>query len=68
MPDQPRTITLILDEPDWNTIQDEIGKRQGNALDMATMPDGDSTLVGAILAECIRDLDEYRSLWESHHA
>jgi hypothetical protein len=31
------------------------------------LPDGESCLAGAILAECVRDLDEYRTLWDAEH-
>lgn len=37
-------------------------RREGTIL-----PDGDSCLAGSILAECIRDLNEYRGLCNGHH-
>jgi hypothetical protein len=71
MPDAPslRRIELILDDDDFNTIQAEITHRQVRSRAIAPdsptiLPDGDSNLAGAILAECCRDLIEYRALWE----
>jgi hypothetical protein len=64
-----RTLTLILDELDHITIQKEIAHRQARsrAIDPdgpTILPDGDSNLAGAIVAEIVRDLWEYRALWE----
>lgn len=61
------TMTLTLDEDDWNTIQDEISLRQVRSRKLSPdgshcVPDGESCLAGAIIAEAIRDLDEYRSM------
>lgn len=58
-----RTITLLLDEQDYDTIQNEVAYRQ--RLESEGIPgvaDGDSNLIGAVVAEAIRDLDEYRAL------
>ncbi len=78
-----KTMTLTLDELDYDTIQKEIAARQMNrwpnddslgghisGIDGVRrtgtiLPDGDSCLAGSIFAECVRDLDEYRALWES---
>jgi hypothetical protein len=63
-----RAITLTLDEADWNAVQAEFARRQafrdkqGN-----TLPDGDSNLAGAMVAEVVRDLDEYRSHYAKEH-
>lgn len=63
-----RQIILELDEEDWDTIQGEFSKRQSHRYKGGPMlPDGDSNLPGAMLAECIRDLDEYRSLYDAEH-
>lgn len=64
----PRTITLVLDELDWDTVQSEIARSQafrdkGGPL----LPDGESNLAGAIIAEAIRNLEEYRAVWEAEH-
>lgn len=64
---KPRTIVLELDEADYDTIQREIAHRQARMRDAhgTILPDGDSNLAGAILAEVVRDIEEYRSLFES---
>lgn len=60
-----RTITLELDEDDWNAIQKEIAIRQSRRdKDGPLLPDGESNMVGAMLAEVVRDLEEYRAAWE----
>lgn len=63
----PRTMTLVLDDADFDAIQAEIAHRQARSrrVDPAgptILPDGESNLAGAILAECIRDLDDYRAM------
>ncbi len=63
-----RTITLELDEDDWDSIQGEIARRQVNRdKDGPLLPDGESNMVGAMLAEAVRDLQEYRAIWEAEH-
>lgn len=63
-----RTITLELDEDDWDTIQGEIARRQSRRDKHGPLlPDGDSNMIGAMLAEAVRDLEEYRALWEAEH-
>ena len=63
-----RTITLELDEEDWDTIQREFAKQQSNRdEDGPLLPDGTSNMAGAMIAEAIRNLDEYRSLYEDEH-
>ena len=64
---KPRTftMTLTLDELDYAAIQKEIAGRQerSRAIDPdgpTIVPDGNSCLAGAILAECCRDLIDYR--------
>ena len=63
-----RTITLELDEDDWNTIQGELARQQAfRDANGPILPDGTSNMAGAIIAEAIRNLEEYRVLWESEH-
>lgn len=61
-----RRMELVLDELDYDTIQREIAHRQERSRwedDGGTIiPEGDSDLAGAIIAEIIRDLDDYRDL------
>lgn len=65
-----RALLLRLDEDDWNTIQGEIAKRQAYRMDDGSggtqpiIPEGESNDAGAILAEVVRDLDEYRDLYD----
>lgn len=60
-----RTIVLDCDEQDYAVIQREIARRQlqRDGQGMYSIPDGESNIAGAVFAECIRDLDEYRSLF-----
>lgn len=59
-------IILELDEDDWNTIQKEFSRQQLFRDDDGTiLPEGTSNLPGAMLAEAIRDLEEYRAMWET---
>ena len=61
-----RTITLELDEDDWDSIQGEIARRQVNRdKDGPLLPDGESNMVGAMLAEAVRDLQDYRAIWQA---
>lgn len=65
-----RQIILVLDEEDDQTIQSEIARRQAASrrIDPASptiLPSGQSNLIGAIFAECVRDLEDYRYYWES---
>lgn len=64
-----RTIILELDEIDYDTVQREIAHRQArsrliNPTGGTLLPDGDSNMVGAIFAECCRDLIEYRDRFD----
>lgn len=52
-----KTLTLELDELDYDTIQKELTLRKGRPL-----PDGDGNDEGRMIAECIRDLNDYRDL------
>lgn len=72
----PRSLVLVLDEPDWDTIHAYIADYQAASAKVhamsghkggAILPDGDSNLAGAIMAECARNLLEYRSIWESEN-
>ena len=64
-----REILLQLDEDDWNTIQSEMSLCQARRMDdgnggtVPLLPEGESNLPGAIVAECIRDLNDYRERW-----
>lgn len=64
-----RRMALELDQDDWDTIHSYIADYQArNKGDGGTIvPDGESNLAGAILAECVRDLLEYRALWAAEH-
>lgn len=67
-----RTMTLTLDELDFDTIQKEIaryqaGSRRIDPTGPTILPDGESCLAGAILAEVCRDIAEYRALWTAEH-
>lgn len=62
----PKMI-LELDDLDYATIQKEIAYRQARSRrhypeSPTLVPDGESCLAGALLAEVIRDLNEYRGL------
>lgn len=66
-----RKMELLLDDLDFDTIQAEIAHRQARSRLIAPnsptiLPDGESNLAGAIIAECVRDLAEYRTLWEAN--
>ncbi len=63
-----RKILLELDEADAETVDGYIADYQARnqAADGGTIvPDGDSNLAGAIMAECVRDLLEYRASWKA---
>jgi hypothetical protein len=63
-----RQITLELDELDYDTIQGEFARQQQFRDDYGTiLPDGESNLAGAMIAEAIRNCEEYRSIWEAEH-
>lgn len=60
-----RTITLECDDLDFDTIQAEIAKRQLRRDEHGTIiPDGESNLPAAIIAEVVRDIDDYRILFD----
>ncbi len=61
-------MTLELDQLDFDTIQNEIAQRQSRSRRIdpdgpTILPDGESCLAGAVIAEVIRDLNEYRDLY-----
>jgi hypothetical protein len=61
-----RTIILQLDELDYDCIQEEFARRQANRLDgHANLPDGESNLAGAMVAEMVRDYRELSDLWSA---
>lgn len=53
------TVTLKLDADDYRDLMKEVKGRAGGI-----MPDGDSNDVGAHVGEIVRDLWEYRTLYE----
>ncbi len=60
-------IILECDDLDYDAIQKEIALRQARSRAIAPnsptiLPDGDSNLAGAIVAEMCRDLNDYRDL------
>lgn len=57
-----RTITLEVDDIDFDTIQKEFSNRQSIR---RPLPGCDSSLAGAMVAEIVRDLVEYRERWEA---
>lgn len=68
-----RKIILELDETDYETIHKYMAEYQANSAAVhalsgekggAILPDGESNLAGAIMAECVRNLWEYRAIWE----
>lgn len=68
-----RRMELVLDDLDYETIQGEITKRQvlDRIIDPAgesIVPDGESNLAGAILAEVVRDLQDLRNLQDLYDA
>lgn len=72
-----RQIILELDELDYDVVQGYIADFQAKSARIhamsgvqsgeAILPDGESNMVGAIIAECVRDLLEYRELWDAEH-
>lgn len=61
-----RTITLQCDELDYDCIQAEFARRQTNRRDGFTnVPDGESNLIGAMVAEIVRDYSELSGLWNA---
>jgi hypothetical protein len=63
-------MELILDDADFDAIQGEIARRQmapaGRWPEGGTiLPDGESNLAGALVAEMVRDLGEYRARFDT---
>lgn len=59
------TMTLNLDELDFATIQREIARRQNRSRwpdGGVILAEGESDIAGSLIAEAIRDLEEYRSI------
>lgn len=61
----PRKIELLLDDEDFDVIEAEITRRQvaSRSIDPTgptLLPEGESNLAGACLAESIRELVEWR--------
>ena len=68
-----RQLILELDEIDYDTIQDYMADQQKSSAlicqaegtrPRTILPDGDSNLAGALMAECVRNVLEYRSMYE----
>lgn len=60
-----RRMELLLDDDDFDAIQAEITLRQvrdHRAYGETLLPEGESNLSGALLAEVVRDLNDYRDL------
>lgn len=71
-----RQMILELDDTDWDTIHEYIADYQAASAKVhamcgkkggAILPDGDSNLAGAIMAECVRSVVEYRELFEDRN-
>ena len=63
-----KTMMLNLDDADFDAIQREITKRQLRSRwpgGGTVIPEGESCLAGALIAEAIRDLSEYRDMFAS---
>lgn len=55
----------LLDGREWSEMPRSafsVPLRDTSARPMAIVPEGDSNLAGALVAECVRDIEEYRSL------
>lgn len=59
-------IILILDEFDYETVRTEIDFRNGDEEPGGLPPEGESNAVGAIVAQLVREINEYRDLYERH--
>ena len=71
-----RQIVLDLDQLDYDVIAKEIANYQASSAKIramsggkggAILPDGDSNLAGAIIAESIRSLVEYREMFDARN-
>lgn len=60
-------IELIVDDDDYRDIQKEFAERQAHISQGFDLPEGESDLRGAMVGEIVRDLWEYRQLWEAEH-
>lgn len=71
-----RTITFVLDDDDHAAFQKQVAyyqtryrvKNEETGKTEPLLPEGDSDLLGAIVGEAMRDLDEYRTLYVSREA
>jgi len=62
------SLVLQLDDEDFKTINAEITKRQKRSRwpdGGVILPEGESDIAGALVAEAIRDLNEYRSMFKA---
>lgn len=67
-----KKIILELDDLDHEAISGYIASYQAESRKAfpgqpTMLPDGDSNLAGAIMAECVRNLLEYRAIWRAEH-
>ena len=60
-----RKVVLELDDEDFDIIQEEFTRRQIDISKGFELPEGYSCLRGAMVAEIVRDLIDYRHLWEA---
>lgn len=60
-----RKVILEMDSDDFDALQSEFAQRQTSISKGFLLPDGESDLRGALVGEIVRDLWEYRSLWEA---
>ena len=56
-----KTIILELDEIDYQDVMSEIARHEA----MSPLPDGRGNVNGRVVAELVRDLREYRDLYDS---
>ena len=55
-------LEIELDEDDFRDLQKEFSKRQARR---QKLPEGKSDIRGAMIGEIVRDLWDYRLMWES---
>jgi hypothetical protein len=71
-----RKVELLMDDDDYRDLQKEITHRQSRlrmpdpdrpGRTVVFLPEGESDLAGAIVGEIVRDLWDYRQIWEAGH-
>ena len=55
-------LEIIMDEDDYRDLQKEFARRQARS---QPLPEGESDIRGAMIGEIVRDLVEYRWMWNS---